>query len=117
MGARGQKHIQNEATAAAAAGGKAAALSAVHIATPVSGTIIALDPDIPPLRQRLQFAAGGHAPGMPLRWRMDGQPVGRGAHWAWLPWPGRHVVQLTDVRGRVLDEVRIEVRGAGVVAH
>ena len=41
----------------------------------------------------------------------------QGAQWAWLPWPGRHVVQLTDVRGRVLDEVRIEVRGAGVVAH
>ena len=99
---------------ATANAGESAPVSAVHIAAPVSGTIIALDPDIPPLRQRLQFAAGGHAPGMPLRWRMDGKPVGRGAQWAWLPWPGRHVVQLTDARGTVLDEVRIEVRGAGV---
>ena len=47
-------------------------------------------------------------------WRMDGKPLGRGAQVAWLPWPGRHVVQLTDARGRVLDELRIEVRGAGV---
>ena len=114
-GARGQKHLKNGVPATANAG-ESAPVSAVHIAAPVSGTIIALDPDIPPLRQRLQFVAGGHAPGMPLRWRMDGKPVGRGAQWAWLPWPGRHVVQLTDARGTVLDEVRIEVRGAGVKA-
>ena len=56
--------------------------------------------------------APASAPG--LRWRMDGKPLGRGAQVAWLPWPGRHVVQLTDARGRVLDELRIEVRGAGV---
>ena len=89
----------------------------MRIATPVSGTIVALDPDIPPTRQRLHFAATAHPPGMALRWRLDGKPVARGAHWAWLPWPGRHVVQLTDARGTVLDEVRIEVRGAGVVAR
>ncbi|EER59046.1 penicillin-binding protein, transglycosylase and transpeptidase [Acidovorax delafieldii 2AN] len=47
---------------------------------------------------------------------MDGWPLGQGADVAWLPWPGRHVVQLTDARGAVLDEVRIEVRGAGVAA-
>ncbi|MGB3452034.1 MAG: penicillin-binding protein 1C, partial [Giesbergeria sp.] len=110
---KGQKHLKDRGQPATTAGG-AAPLSAVHIATPVSGTIIALDPDIPPLRQRLQFEAGGPAAGMPLRWRMDGKPVGRGVQWAWLPWPGRHVVQLTDARGTVLDEVRIEVRGAGV---
>jgi len=33
-----------------------------------------------------------------------------------MPWPGRHVVQITDAQGKVLDEVRLEVRGAGVVA-
>ncbi|MGQ2978988.1 MAG: hypothetical protein ACT6Q9_04750, partial [Polaromonas sp.] len=32
----------------------------------------------------------------------------------WLPWPGRHVVQLVDASGRVADEIRLEVRGAGV---
>ncbi|MBI3103176.1 MAG: penicillin-binding protein 1C [Burkholderiales bacterium] len=90
--------------------------SAVRIAAPAPGSIVALDPDIPPQNQRVHFIAAPHAaPG--LRWRMDGKPLGRGAQVAWLPWPGRHVVQLTDARGRVLDEVRIEVRGAGVRAR
>jgi penicillin-binding protein 1C len=71
---------------------------------------VALDPDIPPARQRLQFVAVGSA----VRWRIDGREFARGARAAWLPWPGRHVVQLTDERGVALDEVRIEVRGAGI---
>ena len=82
-----------------------------RITAPAPGTIIALDPDIPPARQRLQFTATGDG----LLWRMDGKPLGRGARLAWLPWPGRHVVQITDARGQVLDEIRIEVRGAGAV--
>jgi penicillin-binding protein 1C len=83
-----------------------------RITAPAPGTIIALDPDIPPARQRLQFTATGDG----LLWRMDGKPLGRGPRVAWLPWPGRHVVQITDARGQVLDEIRIEVRGAGVAA-
>ena len=74
--------------------------------------MVALDPDIPPARQRLQFTATGSD----LHWRMDGKPLGRGARVAWLPWPGRHRVQITDAGGQVLDEIRLEVRGAGVVA-
>lgn len=85
---------------------------AARITGPAPGTIVALDPDIPPARQRLQFTATGRG----LLWRMDGKPLGRGARVAWLPWPGRHVVQLTDAKGQVLDEIRIEVRGAGAVA-
>ncbi|CAN7260569.1 penicillin-binding protein 1C [Acidovorax sp. LjRoot38] len=84
-----------------------------RITAPAPGTIIALDPDIPPARQRLQFTATGNA----VQWRLDGKPLGRGPRVAWLPWPGRHVVQLTDAQGKVLDEVRLEVRGAGVVAQ
>lgn len=89
-----------------------AASGPARITAPAPGTIIALDPDIPPARQRLQFTATGDG----LLWRMDGKPLGRGPRVAWLPWPGRHVVQITDARGQVLDEIRIEVRGAGVVA-
>jgi len=74
--------------------------------------VIALDPDIPPMRQRLQFTATGDA----VQWRLDGKTLGRGPRVAWMPWPGRHVVQITDAQGKVLDEVRLEVRGAGVVA-
>ncbi len=90
-----------------------------RISAPVSGTIIALDPDIPPNRQRVRFTAEGvaartEAGASPPRWLMDGKPFAKGSTAQWPPWPGRHVVQLTDARGAVLDEVRLEVRGAGV---
>src|SRR6185436_6714168 len=45
-----------------------------RITSPTSGTIVALDPDIPPANQRLRFTqegAGG-------RWLMDGKEFGRG---------------------------------------
>ena len=83
-----------------------------RITAPASGTIIALDPDIPPNRQRVSLTAEGGN----LRWLIDGKPFAKGASAQWLPWPGRHVVQITSVRGAVLDEVRLEVRGAGVKA-
>ena len=83
---------------------------APRITAPTTGTIIALDPDIPPNRQRVTFTADGAN----VRWLMDGKPFAKGSSTQWLPWPGRHVVQLTGERGQVLDEVRIEVRGAGV---
>ncbi|MCZ8218101.1 MAG: penicillin-binding protein 1C [Acidovorax sp.] len=105
--AEGPKSFKKELAQAAEAPG-----SPARITAPAPGTIIALDPDIPPARQRLQFTATGDG----LLWRMDGKPLGRGPRVAWLPWPGRHVVQITDARGQVLDEIRIEVRGAGVVA-
>jgi penicillin-binding protein 1C len=82
----------------------------LRIRAPAPGTIVALDPDIPPNRQRLTFTASGEGG----RWRLDGKPLAQGKQVLWLPWPGRHVMQLTDARGRVLDEVRFEVRGAGV---
>jgi penicillin-binding protein 1C len=91
----------------------AQAQAPLRIRSPAPGTIVALDPDIPPNRQRLSFVAsgaGGH-------WRLDGKPLARGTQVQWLPWPGRHVMQLTDARGKVLDEVRFEVRGAEVKAH
>ena len=86
----------------------------VRILAPVPGTIIALDPDIPPDRQRLQFVASG---GRDLRWRIDGREQGRGARWAWPPWPGRHQLELVDARGKVHDTLQFEVRGAGVLSR
>ncbi len=83
---------------------------APRIIAPADGTIIALDPDIPPRHQRVRFEAEGSG----LAWRIDGKPFARGATAQWLPWPGRHVVELLDVRGRVVDQLRLEVRGAGV---
>ena len=103
----------------------------VRIARPASGTILALDPDIPPDRQRVQLIA--RQAGMPaeqawrdnsLRWRMvtprAGAPeavrdIGRGSQLGWLPWPGRHRIELVDAAGKVLDSVQVEVRGAGAL--
>jgi penicillin-binding protein 1C len=84
-----------------------------RITAPQDGTILALDPDIPPTRQRLVLAAeaGSAAPGA-LRWWIGPREIGRGERAQWLPWPGRHVVQLRNASGQVLEERRIEVRGA-----
>ena len=104
-GTRGQKRLDSAATVP-----DVAPDTAPRITAPVSGTIIALDPDIPPNRQRLSFSAEGQA----VRWLMDGKPFARGLQAQWLPWPGRHVVQLVDRHGAVVDEVKFEDRGAGV---
>jgi len=95
--------------------GSKASLEGVRIAEPAPGTIVALDPDIPPQHQRLLFRARqGHqgvlVPG--LTWRLDGRVMAHGSEWSWLPWPGRHRVQLGDARGKTLDEISLEVRGA-----
>ncbi len=102
--AGGQKGLRNRPSAPATDAPTA------RITEPASGTIIALDPDIPPNRQRLRLAAQGQD----LRWRIDGKDFAKGPQAQWLPWPGRHSITLVDGQGRVLDEVRVEVRGAGV---
>ncbi|MDR1967196.1 MAG: penicillin-binding protein 1C, partial [Burkholderiaceae bacterium] len=95
--------------------GNTEAAIAARITAPQDGVILALDPDIPPTRQRLTLLAEpGSAAAANLRWRIDGRDIGRGLHAQWLPWPGRHVVQLHDAQGRVLDARRVEVRGAVV---
>jgi hypothetical protein len=45
-----------------------------RITDPTTGTVIALDPDIPPNRQRVRFVAEGAN----LRWLMDGKPFAKG---------------------------------------
>jgi penicillin-binding protein 1C len=97
-----QKNHLNDATNAATG----------RILQPAAGSIIALDPDIPPQRQRLQLLSD-QAQG---QWRISGKPVGQDSKAQWMPWPGRHVIELVDARGNVLDEVRIEVQGAAVRA-
>ncbi|MBK6323012.1 MAG: hypothetical protein IPI09_07745 [Burkholderiales bacterium] len=80
-----------------------------RITAPTTGTITALDPDIPPRNQRVSFQAQGSN----LHWLLDGKAFAKGTSAQWLPWPGRHVLQITNAKGQVLDEVRLEVRGAG----
>ena len=123
--------------------GSAAAAAAVRISRPANGTILALDPDIPPDSQRVQLVArqAGMAAEQDwrdasLRWRLvtrqygapatadkNAQPVmrevqrelGRGSQLGWLPWPGRHKLELLDASGKVLDSIALEVRGAGAL--
>ncbi|MGT2506768.1 penicillin-binding protein 1C [Cupriavidus basilensis] len=89
-------------------------VAAIAIASPADGTVFALDPDIPPTAQRVWFHAEGVSGRTAQRvsWRMDGKPLGRGGQLAWLPWPGRHQVELLDAAGKVVDRIGIEVRGA-----
>ncbi|CAG9175063.1 Biosynthetic peptidoglycan transglycosylase [Cupriavidus pampae] len=86
------------------------------IASPADGTVFALDPDIPPNAQRVWFHAtaptGEAATG--VSWRLDGKPLARGGEAGWLPWPGRHRIELVDAAGKVVDHIAIEVRGASV---
>ena len=91
--------------------GMAADTVSARITAPTDGTIIALDPDIPPLRQRVRFDSEGRG----VQWRVDGKPFARGNSVQWFPWPGRHVIELVDASGKVVDQRRLEVRGAGVV--
>jgi penicillin-binding protein 1C len=81
-----------------------------QITSPASGTIIALDPDIPPRHQRLHFKAQAYA----AQWRLNGKNLGSAKDVQWLPLPGRHMLQLVDGQDSVLDEVTFEVRGAVV---
>ena len=99
----------------------------IAIRYPTPGMLVALDPDIPPQRQRIRFAADGLSSGW---WRLDGKllappavkPGRKTNHQAaaadqqlaldWMPWPGRHVLELLDHKMAVVDQVRFEVRGA-----
>jgi penicillin-binding protein 1C len=81
-----------------------------HIAYPGQGTIIALDPDIPPERQRIALQLSGMA-GEGWLWFIDGQRLGRAAHeLLWRPSPGRHRLALVDASGRELESLSFEVR-------
>ncbi|NUZ07957.1 penicillin-binding protein 1C [Piscinibacter koreensis] len=78
------------------------------IVSPRDGSIFAIDPDIPPVAQRITFEGERGV------WRLDGRPLGRGARVRWAPWPGRHRLELVAEDGRTIQSVGFEVRGAGV---
>ena len=81
-----------------------------RIIYPTSGSIIALDPDIPPEDQKMFFEASPD--GSNLEWILDGQGLGLSAAPApWSPRKGKHVLRLMDAGQRELDSVTFEVRG------
>jgi len=76
-----------------------------EIVNPGDGGILALDPDLPQTRQRLVFQAS-HAP-VGAWWQLDETRLETPD---WLLEHGRHALSLMDRDGRVLDQVRFEVR-------
>lgn len=80
-----------------------------HITNPVSGSVYALDPDIPVARQRLSIGVSGHAAAHRL-W-LDRRDLGAAdAAPLVLAGPGRHLIRLVDLGGRVVDQVVFTVR-------
>ena len=84
------------------------------IALPVDGTVVAIDPDIPPQRQRMTFHASNRPEMRRAQWKLDGRVIGRGATMEWPVCPGKHVLELLDARDGAIDKVGFEVRGATV---
>jgi penicillin-binding protein 1C len=82
-----------------------------HILTPTTGTLIALDPDIPRPLQRVAFQAQVY--GSQLRWLLDGADLGAATELLlWEPVPGSHTLSLVDEEQRSFDTVGFAVRGS-----
>ena len=80
-----------------------------RITNPVSGSVFALDPDIPIDRQRMGIAVTGAVAGHRLV--LDGRDLGDAdARPQVLAGPGMHRLALVDPGGRVIDQVRFTVR-------
>ena len=87
-----------------------------RIVAPTDGTIIALDPDIPALRQRVQLKSGDAS--QSACWTVNDAPLGCAATpLAWSPVAGNSVIKLLDSEGNLLDRVTIVVRGTQRLAE
>ena len=88
----------------------ASANALARIVYPAAGSIIALDPDIPPSRQRiaLRLSTAGESS---WHWRMDTLALGKAeGKLFWLPQPGKHQLRLENSVGETMDSVNFEVR-------
>jgi len=80
-----------------------------RIVTPVTGSVYALDPDIPPDRQRLSVAVTGEVAGHRLQ--LDGRDLAAADSQPLIVTaPGRHRLRLLDLRGDVVDQVLFTIR-------
>jgi penicillin-binding protein 1C len=80
-----------------------------RIVNPVSGSVYALDPDIPIERQRLAIGVSGEVTAHRLL--LDAKDLGAAdAHPLVLAGPGKHQLRLIDLAGRVIDQVVFTVR-------
>ena len=82
-----------------------------RILYPPVGTVIALDPDIPPELQKVFFVLQTAQKG--VNWVLNGRSLpSAGKATPWNPQPGRYQLSLQDGEGSLIDSVRFEVRGA-----
>jgi penicillin-binding protein 1C len=81
-----------------------------RIVYPPSGTVIALDPDIPPEIQKIFFISQGSENG--FRWVLDNEPIeAAGKTISWIPKAGKYFLAIADGDEKILDYVYFEVRG------
>ncbi len=89
---------------------RAAKVARPRILYPPAGTIVAVDPDIPPANQAVFFEAEpatGEA-----WWELNGRRMGDASGLvAWRPRVGRYHLRLVSRQGMPLDEVEFFVRG------
>jgi penicillin-binding protein 1C len=80
-----------------------------RITSPVSGSVYALDPDIPPGSQSLAAVVNGAREG--YRLALNGRVIGSATSSLQLPLiPGSHLLALLDEAGQPVDRVRFTVR-------
>ncbi|PZN92599.1 MAG: penicillin-binding protein 1C [Alphaproteobacteria bacterium] len=83
-----------------------------RLLAPADGAVIAIDPDIPPARQRISIRAATPLPGLGIT--IDGRslPASRDGDRLtvlWAPAPGVHIIALTDGR-HTFDRARVTIR-------
>ena len=84
-----------------------------RIIYPPSGTVIALDPDIPQELQKIFFISQTHE--NDFRWVLNGVPMeGVGKMIPWTPKTGKYSLALAEGNEKILDYVYFEVRGPEV---
>ncbi len=84
-----------------------------RIIYPPSGTVIALDPDIPQELQKIFFISQTHE--NDFRWVLNGVPMeGVGKMIPWTPKTGKYSLALAEGDEKILDYVYFEVRGPEV---
>ena len=80
-----------------------------RIVSPVSGSVFALDPDIPLNRQRMGVRVAGAGP--QVRLVLDQHDIGAASSDPLIfPSPGIHILSLADPDGHVVDRVKYIVR-------
>jgi penicillin-binding protein 1C len=81
-----------------------------RIVYPPSGTVIALDPDIPPELQKIFFISQTN--GNEFRWLLNGESLETGGKTIpWTPRAGKYFLAIADGEEKILDYIYFEVRG------